>query len=110
MISLLHPIVARDLVQSFDEMGVQSVNDFNWLSQLRYYFNGETITVQMITTELPYGYEYLGNSGRLVITPLTDRCYRLVQAVRTRFVDHLYSRVYAFKSVTQKNVWELKFD
>lgn len=97
MISLLHPIVARDLVQSFDEMGVQSVNDFNWLSQLRYYFNGETINVQMITTELPYGYEYLGNSGRLVITPLTDRCYRLVLAVRLALWTTCIERLYAFK-------------
>ncbi|EDO27809.1 predicted protein, partial [Nematostella vectensis] len=69
---------ARDVLTKLCELGISSEDDFEWLAQLRYYFEvrSENVMTRMISAHLAYGYEYLGNSGRLVITPLTDRCYR----------------------------------
>lgn len=71
---------AKDVVHEMVEDGVQRVSDFEWIKQLRYYWEEDAegednIMVKAVTAVFNYGYEYLGNSGRLVITPLTDRCY-----------------------------------
>ncbi|XP_021921863.1 dynein heavy chain 7, axonemal isoform X5 [Zootermopsis nevadensis] len=67
---------ARNVVQTLIDKAVDRDNDFQWLCQLRYYWRDEMLATNMMNSQLMYGYEYLGNSPRLVITPLTDRCYR----------------------------------
>uniref|UniRef100_A0A5F8HDR2 Dynein axonemal heavy chain 12 n=1 Tax=Monodelphis domestica TaxID=13616 RepID=A0A5F8HDR2_MONDO len=67
---------ARDVVMDMIEVGVSHDTDFQWLAQLRYYWERENVRVRIINCNVKYAYEYLGNSPRLVITPLTDRCYR----------------------------------
>ncbi|XP_026297252.1 dynein heavy chain 7, axonemal isoform X2 [Apis mellifera] len=67
---------SRDVVSGLYERKISQPTNFQWLAQLRYYWMEDNLWSTMINTSLRYAYEYLGNTSRLVITPLTDRCYR----------------------------------
>eukprot|EP00899_Mesostigma_viride_P012150 jgi/Mesvir1/20936/Mv08007-RA.1 len=66
---------ARDVTQKLIDDRVGATSDFEWVSQMRYYWEDENVYVRMVQATRMFGYEYLGNTSRLVITPLTDRCY-----------------------------------
>lgn len=65
----------RDIVQKLLESKVSTCLDFQWQQQLRYYLEDELVILRQVNTSLKYGYEYLGPTTRLVITPLTDQCW-----------------------------------
>eukprot|EP00002_Diphylleia_rotans_P012132 TRINITY_DN2375_c0_g1_i1.p1 TRINITY_DN2375_c0_g1~~TRINITY_DN2375_c0_g1_i1.p1 ORF type:complete len:4335 (+),score=913.34 TRINITY_DN2375_c0_g1_i1:198-13202(+) len=67
----------RDTVDSLIESrAVVGESGFEWTKNLRHYLEEGEVTAKMMNAVYAYGYEYLGNTARLVITPLTERCYR----------------------------------
>jgi dynein heavy chain len=81
---LIIDVHARDIVDGFVRESVLHAKEFAWESQLRFYWDREVddCIIRQCTGQFRYGYEYMGLNGRLVITPLTDRCYMtLTQAL-----------------------------
>uniref|UniRef100_A0A2K5EHB9 Dynein axonemal heavy chain 9 n=1 Tax=Aotus nancymaae TaxID=37293 RepID=A0A2K5EHB9_AOTNA len=68
---------ARDVVAKMIAQKVDNAQAFLWLSQLRHRWDDEVkhCFANICDAQFLYSYEYLGNTPRLVITPLTDRCY-----------------------------------
>ncbi|CAL9696600.1 unnamed protein product [Knipowitschia caucasica] len=81
---LIIDVHARDIVDSFIRKSIMDAREFEWESQLRFYWQREedSLFVRQCSASFSYGYEYMGLNGRLVITPLTDRIYlTLTQAL-----------------------------
>ncbi|MBN3296580.1 DYH10 protein, partial [Amia calva] len=81
---LIIDVHARDIVDSFVRDSIMDAREFEWESQLRFYWDREPndLFVRQCSATFSYGYEYMGLNGRLVITPLTDRIYlTLTQAL-----------------------------
>ncbi|MGH0121561.1 UNVERIFIED_CONTAM: hypothetical protein FKN15_040688 [Acipenser sinensis] len=68
---------ARDVVGKIVTAKVENSQAFTWQSQLRHRWDDEKkhCFANICDAQFRYSYEYLGNTPRLVITPLTDRCY-----------------------------------
>ncbi|KAL3316100.1 Dynein heavy chain 9, axonemal [Cichlidogyrus casuarinus] len=67
----------RDVVAKLIALKVDNSQAFAWLCQLRHRWDEKEkdCFANVCDAQFRYAHEYLGNTPRLVITPLTDRCY-----------------------------------
>ena len=67
----------RDVADMMVADGTTKDSDFIWQMQLRFYWDEDedSSLVRQTNARFWYGNEYLGAQPRLVVTPMTDRCY-----------------------------------
>uniref|UniRef100_A0A7S0HBM9 Uncharacterized protein n=1 Tax=Hanusia phi TaxID=3032 RepID=A0A7S0HBM9_9CRYP len=73
-----------DISNSLVKQKIKEPSDFEWMKQARFYWSYEqdACVISICDVDFVYNDEYLGCKERLVITPLTDRCYiTLSQAI-----------------------------
>ena len=68
---------SRDIILKLHNEGVDRPDSFQWQCMLKFYWldDYDDYRCKITDASFHYGYEYLGNGPRLVVTPLTDRIY-----------------------------------
>ncbi|EKX73919.1 conserved hypothetical protein [Theileria equi strain WA] len=64
-------IYHADKTKEFKLCGLSS---FEWLKCLRYYYNG-SLYLKICMRSYEYGFEYIGATKALIITPITENCF-----------------------------------
>ncbi|KAL8438977.1 hypothetical protein Efla_006922 [Eimeria flavescens] len=68
---------ARDILESLRLSKSTCPSCFEWKKQLRFYWHGDDndCDIEQLHAKFRYRHEYLGCASRLVITPLTAKCF-----------------------------------
>lgn len=74
----IQDVHARDVTEKLIANKSRHVDDFEWMAQLRYYWIDKEVEMRIFAANISYGYEYLGNFQRIIMTPLAERCYRTI--------------------------------
>lgn len=77
MCAITYDAHSRDMIEKALRQMAFEATSFQWQSQLkmRYDKAQDRWIIHILNAEFDYGFEYLGNGPRLVVTPLTDRVY-----------------------------------
>ena len=99
----------RDVTRSLVAHKAHSADDYEWLSQIRFYFRPQEpdvlkkLQLRISRASFYYGFEYLGVGERLVQTPLTDRTYlTLCEAMHMRLGGNPFGPAGTGKTETVK--------
>ena len=94
------------------DKNIDSLDNFYWKSQIRFYPNeekrcpeNESLSLEALNGKFQYDWEYIGACERLVITPLTDRCHlSMVSALIFKYCSALFGPVGTGKTETTKDL------